>query len=296
MSKTDVRRRGFTVFELLVVVAVLAILVGLMLPAVQNVRDAAARMQSTNNLHQMGIAIHNIAANYDGQLPPSAGEWPAGSKTNGTIFFHMLPYIEQQNVYNTYRKEPTKVPDTVVIKTFVTQMDSSNPGNNALTSYASNANVFGVDVGKAFTRFPAAFSTKGTSNTILFMERYAKTNDNPCHYWYDTGEMRTYLYPPAKGNAPWSSIAYPLFGYTPVNIPDTFQSPPLPGKHSGDATAHAFTAGGVQVGLGDGSVRRISHDLPRPFKAKGIDPDTTVWQWACNIRGRLADVPPPEGW
>src|SRR5262245_28111320 len=91
------RLRGFTVIELLVILAVLAFLLGLLLTAVQKVREAANRAQCQNNLKQLGLAIHNCQSTYN-RLPPLVGDFPK-AKSTGTLFFYLLPFLEQDNLY-----------------------------------------------------------------------------------------------------------------------------------------------------------------------------------------------------
>jgi prepilin-type N-terminal cleavage/methylation domain-containing protein len=194
-----VRGRAFTLIELLVVIAIIAILIALLLPAVQKVREAAARAQSLNNLKQIGLAIHNCH-DVNKKLPttrscfPAGGnQWNTGAKPSqmGTMHYYLLPYIEQDVVYkntccDSWRDSNNGGRADSVIPTYLSPCDPSlsgeglapDWGNRGQTSYAANWHAFGGGWGEDWqiagkARIPASFPD-GTSNTIAFVEHYAR--------------------------------------------------------------------------------------------------------------------------
>ncbi len=84
--------RAFTLLELLVVIGILAILIGLLLPAVQKVREVAARMQGSNNIKQIVLAVHSYSDSNNSRLPTSDGGYQSA-------YFKILPYLEHGNYY-----------------------------------------------------------------------------------------------------------------------------------------------------------------------------------------------------
>jgi type II secretory pathway pseudopilin PulG len=157
-------RRGFTLFQLLIVLAILLILLALLLPAVQKVREAAARTQSSNNLKQIALATINYADTYNG-LPPGVDD------NHFSAAAYILPFIEQNNLFKRidFKKSIDDKANAGVrqtqIKTFLSPLDAVQTVKNGwgATNYMFNDQVFFLN---SKSKFPA-FITDGTSNTIL---------------------------------------------------------------------------------------------------------------------------------
>ena len=166
LPRSPQHHKAFTLIELLVVIAIIAVLIGLLLPAVQKVRESAARTQSANNLLQLGIGVADTAANNNNRVPPGNGSF---NGVSGTIFVHLMPAMEQGNLYNQIKGGGA---GGSPVKYLYAPLDQTATGTDTNTSYCANSNLF-VTTGGAM---PAIFGQKGTSNTIMFFERAATTN------------------------------------------------------------------------------------------------------------------------
>jgi len=267
------RFSGFTLIELLVVIAIIAILIALLVPAVQKVREAAARIQCSNNLKNIALAIHSTADTKKNVPPawgPDSGGGSLGSNSNyygasGTLFFFILPAIEQTSIFNQANGTASNVGGQV-IPLFVCPSDPTKTGNGlqrynyGSSSYACNLMVF--DPRKKSTL--SSSMPDGTSNTVILTERYSVCA--PTWGGYTGGAWA--MHPAYVGHG-WDT---PVIGWRdpPVSVgydPSFAGGRPYPIQTAPAAeacdwyVAQSGHTSGVQAALGDGSVRNISASI-----------------------------------
>jgi type II secretory pathway pseudopilin PulG len=278
MRSSHCARAAVTLVEVIVVIGIIAVLLSLLVPAVQSVREAALRMQSANNLRQIGLALQSYAGLHKGNIPDSTGLWWWGEGGH-TVHMQLMPHLEQGNISKAYDDKygPDTMGDQFVIPVYLSPSDPTITNNGqGKTSYAANAVVF---VGRANLRQ----ISDGMSNTIAFTEHYSMRCGGSFFSWFHS---TPWIYPPpnpggdymvrpatfadkrfkdvlpvTSGNSTKASIAGLTFQVAPRQADCDPRIPQTP------------HAGGMLTAFFDGSVRGTSGSVSESTFWGGVTPD-----------------------
>jgi prepilin-type N-terminal cleavage/methylation domain-containing protein len=298
-NRRVLRRNAFTLIETLVVIAIIGVLLGLLIPAVQKARESALRLASSNDLRQMGLAITMYHDSY-GYFPPALVDWdqnddsPQWKERAGSTHYFILPYLEQDALakigppyyfWQVYKNHSVRV--------YLNPCDPTSPSNGlfadgpdsfGVTGYAASLLSLGYHYRQEHEYsqlMKMASITDGLSNTIFITEK-STVCDNPNYAPDIYGTSSFYnIWAYGRSSRPeWN----PLFLYGVLGPESKFQVNPISSGASATCDprlASAPRSAGILAGMGDGSVKLLG---------AGISPET--WWALCTPAGK--DVPGPD--